>query len=381
MLTKCTFNFFLTISILLLFVVVDSVSAFLLLPSKAADTGAKISASIRTIEGLHYFKQPLVSLKSSSCHNSETMNHEEQENDNKNFTPSGKGEATKKNNHLLKCKLVDTYGIQASQETERSTDDTLSIYSRFIRLQTQIDPDMEEVKSVQDILEKIKLVTEKQNKYGDASLFSRTWVPKSKKKKAMATGSSNDEIMDENNVLTIMQFNTLAEGLSVGPGMKTPFDSPRSKVSTSTSSSSSNKNKNSKKIYGGFTSVKHPEECLLFQQRKWRLLDVILNSLPDENQDVTASSSSSSLDALGPDIIAMEEVDRFHGFFEPTLEKFGYRYVYYYLSVSYIFDEVYLTLPYLTLLITHTYTSILICLKIRGLFVPKFVSPCINLGK
>eukprot|EP00594_Rhizosolenia_setigera_P008636 CAMPEP_0178967624 /NCGR_PEP_ID=MMETSP0789-20121207/17717_1 /TAXON_ID=3005 /ORGANISM="Rhizosolenia setigera, Strain CCMP 1694" /LENGTH=520 /DNA_ID=CAMNT_0020653293 /DNA_START=212 /DNA_END=1773 /DNA_ORIENTATION=+ len=266
------------------------------------------------------------------------MNHEEGEDDNNN--------SITKNNHLLKCKLVDTYGIQASQETERSTDDTLSIYSRFIRLQTQIDPDVEELKSAQDILEKIKLVTEKQNKYGDASLFSRTWVPKSKKKN---TGSSNDEIMDkennaflndeimdENNALTIMQFNTLAEGLSVGPGIKTPFDSPRSKASSSTSSSSSSPNKNSKI---GFTSVKHPEECLLFQKRKWRLLDVILNSLPDENQDITASSSS-SLDALGPDIIAMEEVDRFHGFFEPTLEKFGY----------------------------------------RGLFVPKFVSPCINLG-
>jgi mRNA deadenylase 3'-5' endonuclease subunit Ccr4 len=98
-----------------------------------------------------------------------------------------------------------------------------------------------------------------------------------------------------------MQFNTLAEGLSSGPTVKTPFPC----------SSALDKN-STKNCYGGFTAVKHPEVVLDFDRRRWRLLEVILGS-------------PSELSTPPFDIIAMEEVDRFGGFFSPVLKLFGYQ--------------------------------------------------------
>lgn len=87
-----------------------------------------------------------------------------------------------------------------------------------------------------------------------------------------------------------MQFNLLAEGLS------------------------------SKPAYGGFDQILDPEICLNFETRRWRLLEEIMR--------------------MGPDLLAIEEVDHYASFFEPVLAKLGY----------------------------------------EGLFMPKSASPCLRLG-
>jgi mRNA deadenylase 3'-5' endonuclease subunit Ccr4 len=60
--------------------------------------------------------------------------------------------------------------------------------------------------------------------------------------------------------------------------------------------------------YGGFTSLSHPSAVLDFHLRKWRLLEVLLGSNGEAEFD----------------LIAMQEVDRYHGFFAPVLDIFGY---------------------------------------------------------
>jgi mRNA deadenylase 3'-5' endonuclease subunit Ccr4 len=60
-----------------------------------------------------------------------------------------------------------------------------------------------------------------------------------------------------------------------------------------------------KDIYGGFSNIPNPEIVLDFDLRRWRLMEVLLED--------------------DYDIIAMEEVDRFHGFFEPLLNILGYQ--------------------------------------------------------
>lgn len=91
---------------------------------------------------------------------------------------------------------------------------------------------------------------------------------------------------------TVAQFNTLAEGLSSGPNSEPPFQ--RTAIG---------RKKKLTNCFGSFITDE-PEVCLDFNFRRWRLLEEILNA-----------------DA---DIIALEEVDRYDGFFAPMIEKFGY---------------------------------------------------------
>lgn len=87
---------------------------------------------------------------------------------------------------------------------------------------------------------------------------------------------------------TVLQYNILAEGLSVCPTATPPFDAARRDT----------------RFYGGFDSVPNPEKVFDFSKRRFRLLEDILR--------------------YDPTIITLEECDHFPDFFEPALRKFGY---------------------------------------------------------
>lgn len=84
----------------------------------------------------------------------------------------------------------------------------------------------------------------------------------------------------------VLQFNTLARGLSSAPHAPTPF----------AACEPSN--------YGGFDAIEQPACALDWSTRKWRVLQEALR--------------------FEPDIVALEEVDQFHDFFGPALDVAGY---------------------------------------------------------
>ena len=161
----------------------------------------------------------------------------------------------------------------------------------MIRMQSDPDACLHNITSVQDIRSKMNEVRALQSTYRDANLYQRDWKP--------IHQPIDDTCLeiDGSTTIKVLQFNTLAQGLSSGP-IPSPFE----------------KNKEDgkedgkdllKSIYGGFTDIPNPEIALDFNLRRWRLMEVLLGT-----DDF--------------DIIAMEEVDQFHGFFEPLLKIMGY---------------------------------------------------------
>ena len=88
---------------------------------------------------------------------------------------------------------------------------------------------------------------------------------------------------------TIMQFNVLAEGLSSGPACAPPL-----RLDAAPKPSE----------FGGFDAVERPEECLDWQKRRLRLLEEVAR--------------------VSPDVLALEECDRWADWFEPALRALGY---------------------------------------------------------
>ena len=93
----------------------------------------------------------------------------------------------------------------------------------------------------------------------------------------------------------------LAEGLSAGPDVKTPLSVPLEHRDT--------------KGFGGFSEIPNPNVALDFSLRRWRLMQVILGGGIQEARNESSPPF---------DLIALEEVDRFRGFFSPILRMFGY---------------------------------------------------------
>lgn len=156
------------------------------------------------------------------------------------------------------------------------------------------------IKSVDEIKRKILEAQSVQAKYSaDVSLYKRKWVSlgceSNRDHENEVEGAVDDET---NNTFSVLQFNMLAEGLSSGNNVDRPFE--KSKEVSNLSSV--------KSIYGGFNSIPNPEIVLDFNLRRWRLLEVLLGN-----------------DSLSFDIIACEEIDRFHGFFEPLMKLAGYK--------------------------------------------------------
>ena len=136
--------------------------------------------------------------------------------------------------------------------------------------------DFAENMSVRDVYDMIGRCRKVMGQNGhDPSLYKRNWE--------VIEGE------DENRYdLTVLQFNTLAEGLSAPPPdvkkPPLPFDQTSS--------------------YGGFSKIPNPDVILDFDLRKWRLIEV------------TAS--------VAPDFMALQEVDHFHDFFSPVLAVLGW---------------------------------------------------------
>jgi len=112
----------------------------------------------------------------------------------------------------------------------------------------------------------------------------------------------------------VAQFNTLAKGLSSGPSslVPTPFPPIANEDDAARTTS-----------YGGFTSLLRPDIVLDFDRvRKWRLLETVLGGgIAVEGRDGDDDSDDGSRRHPFPafDIVALQEVDEFHSFFEPIL--------------------------------------------------------------
>ncbi|GAX21528.1 hypothetical protein FisN_6Hh418 [Fistulifera solaris] len=185
--------------------------------------------------------------------------------------------------------VKDQFGLPAWQDISEN---------RFIRIESEVVSD-HALTTTEQVWKQIRNVRSTQQEYGPSNLLSRTWIP------------STPLTPTTENTFSVAQFNALAEGLSAGPNVPTPFtpclddDTP--------SSNNINSNKNPVEMYGGFTSIPHPELILDFELRKWRLLEVLLTS--DQADDTTVKPC---------DLLAVEEMDRFYGFFAPMLRLFGY---------------------------------------------------------
>jgi endonuclease/exonuclease/phosphatase family metal-dependent hydrolase len=198
------------------------------------------------------------------------------------------------------CEIVDDFGCQALEYTSSFSasasskridgtaasggayDDDENNMDRWVRLQAKPDiPSM----TRSEILQRIDQVQQQQQTYGRSDLYAREWIQFN----LPNGGNGNDQCR----TFSILQFNVLAQGLSFGPNTQSPFE-PTQKL----------QEYKAKNTYGGFTSVAHPDVCLDFNLRQWRLLQAILDA--------------------DCDIVALEEMDRFYGFFLPMLQKFGY---------------------------------------------------------
>jgi mRNA deadenylase 3'-5' endonuclease subunit Ccr4 len=183
--------------------------------------------------------------------------------------------------------------------------------TEWIRLENDLDPCFADIVCTSDIIQKIEAVRLHQGRFGCSDLYPRAWN---------ATGPLLDADDDTSMSFSVAQFNALAEGLSTGPEDPKPFVVDRASPNCELSSLDER--------YGGFSSAPHPSETLSFTKRKWRLLEVILGG--GAHSPATATF----------DLIGLQEVDRFHGFFAPALRMFGY----------------------------------------EGIFMPKRCSPCVRAG-
>lgn len=189
------------------------------------------------------------------------------------------------------CEVVDEFGLTAFENVCEGDGDGEDD-SKWIRLEKQPDEYLTTVLTQDDIWRKIVEIRLEQARYGLSDLYLREWE---KSTNGQATTNAKS-------VISVMQFNALAEGLSSGPDAKKPFPV----------NSSEGQVQNGKQLYGGFSEIPVPSVSLDFGLRRWRLLEVILGTR------VSADSTSSC------DLIAMQEIDRYRGFFAPIMRLFGY---------------------------------------------------------
>jgi len=222
----------------------------------------------------------------------------------------------------------------ATIKPKNGEDSLLRSVTKRIRLQARPDACLAGIDSAAQILNKIEQIRDTQSMYGKrpSDLYARQWESTEQETSGeipSANGDVNGEVKHQNTSLSfsVMQFNTLAEGLSAGPSVQTPFpimsDDSNSKGNTRQKDITRGGNN-----FGGFTKLPNPEVTLDFALRRWRLLEVILSNYDhpqEQQQPVIVNGDSSAIDGIGRfDLMAMEEVDRYHGFFEPALKLFGY---------------------------------------------------------
>lgn len=175
----------------------------------------------------------------------------------------------------------------------------------LIRLQNYVDEDIpsDRAQLWSKILETQNILAN-HDVDGKVDLYSRSWKPSSQQSGNIDYGAADRDAGDSSTYFTVAQFNTLAKGLSSGPNdlFPTPFETESELHNGS---------------YGGFTELTKPEVILDFDRlRKWRLLEEILGGND-------ACISDGRLKSPAFDILALEEVDEYHSFFEPILVKNG----------------------------------------------------------
>ena len=185
-----------------------------------------------------------------------------------------------------------------------------------IRLQARPDACLRGVNTAADVEAKIRQVREHMDQYRPSDLYTRQWEPHPSSD--AETGINNASNTSTAHAISVMQFNTLAEGLSSGTLEPLPFGK------------SIEYRKDDEAGFGGFTALPHPEVCLDYSNRRWRILEVLLGKYCQEQtiktHDNSSDGGSGSIAGSCPfDIIGMEEVDRFGGFFAPALSLFGYQ--------------------------------------------------------
>ena len=194
------------------------------------------------------------------------------------------------------CSVLDDFGCIAYEDSEPVMEGEDDKKTRLIRVQADVDDCLDGITSCEDVWRKIHEVQKAQSDFGRSDLYERKWHSETDEESDINSMPINGEAIRS---FTVMQFNALAEGLSSGPSVKTPFPCE------------SNDKNDDKNCYGGFTSIKYPEVALDFNLRRWRLLEVMLGSLSEKDNPPF-------------DILALEEVDRYRGFFAPALKLFGY---------------------------------------------------------
>lgn len=204
------------------------------------------------------------------------------------------------------CSVMDDFGCEAYEDMAKNLDE--KVY-RWIRVEAQADETISGITSREDVMLKIQQVKESQSAYGPSQLYPRKWEDKTNSQSTFPSSPNGDTSTAS---FSVLQFNALAEGLSSKPKAKTPFP-----VSNENQGSESGAKKDPG--YGGFTQVSSPEICLDFNLRRWRLLEVILG-ISYINKEVDNSNFEGLFD-----ILALEEIDRFRGFFTPLLRIFGYK--------------------------------------------------------
>mmetsp|Transcript_28627 Transcript_28627/g.43996 ORF Transcript_28627/g.43996 Transcript_28627/m.43996 type:complete len:451 (+) Transcript_28627:30-1382(+) len=195
----------------------------------------------------------------------------------------------------------DAFGMKALENVRSANSDSSSQNKPLIRLQDpeHLDPAVTDFKTEQEVWNKIEEVKKEQGQAGVSSLYPRKW------KRILPKNESSDETQ---HTFSVLQFNVLAEGLSSGPTVTTPFQ-----IDTGDQTDSRGGNN-----YGGFVGTKNPELVLDFVHRRWRILEVLLTT-HDENNNPGEGGCRERYN-----IMAVEEMDRYYGFFMPILKLFGY---------------------------------------------------------
>lgn len=200
--------------------------------------------------------------------------------------------------------VVNEFGASAFESFRKGEcDDDF----RWIRLEKHVPDVVKNLLTPADVFQKIAEVRREQAQHGPAELHSRQWEGKGPSRTGGGDEQSTMSGEDVNGLtsnISVLQFNALAEGLSCGPDAKIPFQIDSKDL----------RSQNEKQIYGGFTEIQCPSVALDFQRRRWRVLEVLLGTKASGNSEIPEAF----------DLIALEEIDRYHGFFAPILKLFGY---------------------------------------------------------
>lgn len=146
---------------------------------------------------------------------------------------------------------------------------------RFPRLPRRIDPSLQRVATRAQLDDAVA-----RGSAGREQLAERAWKAEGK-----AEGEHYERQLGEK-IVRVLQFNTLAHGLSALPTAPMPFAAAQPSAS------------------GGFDQVEQPEETLNWESRRWAVLAEMLRH-----------------DA---DVLTLQEIDHFADFFEPALAAAGY---------------------------------------------------------